>query len=510
MAEQFRTCPTTGLKIHQPAETLIRVNAVAAVVCLLVGGLAALLILLTRWPAVHLLNEEWFYRLLTAHALDMLIAWIIFFEVAGLYFGATVLLNNRLPAPKVGWVAFILMVVGGALINYTVLVGEATVAFTSYVPLKASPTYYLGVILFAVGALTAVLHFFAALIVAKKEKTYEGSLPMVTFGLMCAGVIAVLTLLHGAAIYIPTFLWSLNGEWGIPNDFFPGIDPMIYRLVWWGLGHPSQQINVCAMVSMWYLIATLTTGAKPLNEKLCRTAFLLYVLFINVASEHHLLVDPALSIWHKIVNTSYVMHLAVLASMIHAFAVPAMVEVALRKKGFTKGLFEWLKKAPWGNPAFASMFISLMGFGFVGGITGVTFGTEQISIIRHNTWSITGHFHGTVVLGTTLAFMGITYYIVPLIFRRQIFSETMAKLSPYFFGGGVFIFANAMMFAGGYGVPRRHWDITFAGASIPFQFDPTVFFFMALTGLGGLLAIVGGALYVLNTVASVFIGKKIK
>ena len=502
MAEQFRTCPTTGLKIHQPAEMLIRVNAVAAVVCLLVGGLAALLILLTRWPAIHLLNEEWFYRLLTAHALDMLIAWIIFFEVAGLYFGATVLLNNRLPAPKVGWVAFILMLVGGALINYTVLVGQATVAFTSYVPLKASPVYYLGVILFAVGTLTAVLHFFAALVVAKKEKTYEGSLPMVTFGLMCAAVIAVLTLLHGAAIYIPTFLWSLG--------IIPSVDPMIYRLVWWSLGHPSQQINVCAMVAMWYLIATLTTGAKPLNEKLCRTGFLLYVLFINVASEHHLLVDPALSIWHKIVNTSYVMHLAVLASMIHAFAIPAMVEVALRKKGFTKGLFEWLKKAPWGNPAFASMFISLIGFGFVGGITGVTFGTEQISIIRHNTWSITGHFHGTVVLGTTLAFMGITYYIVPLIFRRQIFSETMAKLSPYFFGGGVFIFASAMMFAGGYGVPRRHWDITFAGASIPFQFDPTVFFFMALTGLGGLLAIVGGALYVLNTVASVFIGKKIQ
>ncbi len=502
MAEQFRTCPTTGLKVHLPAETLIKVNAVAAVVCLLVGGLAALLILLTRWPVVHLLNEEWFYRFLTAHALDMLIAWIIFFEVAALYFGATVLLNNRLPAPKVGWVAFILMLAGGALINWQVLVGGATVAFTSYVPLKASPIYYLGVILFAVGALIAILHFFAALVVAKKEKTYEGSLPMVTFGLMCAAVIGVLTLLHGAAIYIPTFLWSLG--------IIPSVDPMIYRLVWWGLGHPSQQINVCAMVSVWYLISTLTTGAKPLNEKLCRTAFLLYVLFINVASEHHLLVDPALSIWHKIVNTSYVMHLAVLASMIHAFAVPAMVEVALRKKGFTKGLFEWLKKAPWGNPAFASMFISLMGFGFVGGITGVTFGTEQISIIRHNTWSITGHFHGTVVLGTTLAFMGITYYIVPLIFRRQIFSETMAKLSPYFFGGGVFLFANSMMFAGGYGIPRRHWDVTFAGAQFPFQFDPTAFFFIALTGLGGLLAIIGGALYVLNTVASVFIGKKIQ
>ena len=97
-----------------------------------------------------------------------------------------------------------------------------------------------------------------------------------------------------------------------------------------------------------------------------------------------------------------------------------------------------------------------------------------------------------------------------MIFRRKIFSEGMAKLSPYFFGGGVFLFANAMMLAGGYGIPRRHRDVTFAGAQFPFQFDPTAFFFIALTGLSGLLAIIGGALYVLNTVASVFIGEKIK
>lgn len=502
MAQQdFRTCPTTGLKIHLPAERLIRVNAVVAVVALLIGGLAALLVLLTRMPAVHILPADWFYRFLTAHALDMLVVWIVFFEVAGLYFGGAVLLNTRLAAPKVAWFAFLLMVVGAVIVNAIVLMGGADVTFTSYPPLKAHPAYYLGIILFAVGTLVAVGLFFGTLHIAKKEKTYDGSLPMVTFGLMSAAIIAVLTLAHGAAIYIPTFLWSIG--------VLPSIDPSMYRIIWWGFGHPSQQINVCAMVSVWYLLATLTTGAKPLNEKLCRTAFLLYVLFINVASEHHLLVDPVLSTAHKIVNTSYVMHLAVLASMIHAFAVPAMTEVALRNKGYSKGLFEWLKKAPWGEPGFSAMMLSLFIFGFVGGITGVTFGTEQISIIRHNTWAITGHFHGTVVGGTTLAFMGLTYYVIPLIFRRENMFPQIAKIQPYFFGIGVFIMANAMMFAGGYGIPRRHWDITFAGTMFPYSFDPTAMLFMTLAGLGGLLAIVGGAMYILNTVSSVFIGKKI-
>ncbi len=45
----FRICPTTGLKIHLPAERLIKANAVVAVVFLAVGGLFGLAVALTRW-----------------------------------------------------------------------------------------------------------------------------------------------------------------------------------------------------------------------------------------------------------------------------------------------------------------------------------------------------------------------------------------------------------------------------------------------------------------------------
>ena len=82
-------------------------------------------------------------------------------------------------------------------------------------------------------------------------------------------------------------------------------------------------------------------------------------------------------------------------------------------------MFEWLRKAPWGNPAFSGMFLSLVMFGFLGGISGVVMGTEQINIIIHNTLYVPGHFHATVVAGTTLAFMAVTYLLIPLIFQRQ-------------------------------------------------------------------------------------------
>jgi cytochrome c oxidase subunit 1 len=76
--QEFRTCPESGLQFHKPAETLMRLNAVVAVVALLVGGLTALAITLTRWPTVHLLPADRFYQLLTIHGINMLIFWVIF------------------------------------------------------------------------------------------------------------------------------------------------------------------------------------------------------------------------------------------------------------------------------------------------------------------------------------------------------------------------------------------------------------------------------------------------
>ncbi len=501
IAAKFRTCPATGLKIDLAAEKLIKVNAVAAVVFLLVGGLFGLLVALTRWPAVHLLSADMFYLVLTAHGLDVLLLWIIFFEMAVLYFASAVLLNCRLAAPKFAWLAFILMLGGGALTNITVLQGEASVMFTSYVPMKAPPNFYLGLILFAVGALIGTFVFFGTLVIAKEEKTYEGSVPLVTFGAITAAIIAVFTIASGAIILVPTWLWSL--------DYIAHIDTLMYKLVWWGMGHSSQQINVSAHVAVWYMIAAITVGAKPLSEKVSRTAFLMYIFFLQLACAHHLLAEPGLSAEWKVFNTSYAMYLAVLGSLIHGMTVPGAIEAAQRKNGFTNGVFEWLRKAPWGNPAFAGMFLSLVLFGFLGGISGVVLGTEQINLLMHNTLYVPGHFHATVVAGTTLAFMAATYLVLPLIFQRQVIWPTLAKWQPYLFAIGVAGISLFMMGAGTLGVSRRHWDMTFSDAAISFDYPAAAFLMMGLNGMAAILAAIGGGLYILITVGTVLWGKKV-
>jgi len=498
---QHRICPSSGLYFDRSAERLMKVNAVAAVVFLLIGGIYGLLVALTRWPAVHLLPADFFYEALTAHGTGILIFWVIFFEIAVLYFASSTLLKVRLATPRWAWLGFALMVIGSVTTQLVIMRGRSSVMFTSYVPMQAEPGFYLGLILFAVGALIGCFVFLGTLVVARAERTYEGSIPLVTFGALTACIIAIFTIASGAIILIPTFLWSVG--------YISYIDPLMYKLVWWGLGHSSQQINVAAHVSVWYAIAAIVFGAKPMSEKVSRMAFLLYILFLQLASAHHLLVEPGVSSEWKVFNTSYAMYLAVMASMIHGLTVPGSIEVAQRKKGFNKGLFEWLRKAPWGNPVFSGMFLSLIIFGFLGGISGVVMGVEQINLIIHNTIYVPGHFHATVAVGTTLAFMAITYFLIPTLFRRQLILPTLAKWQPYIFGIGMSILALFMMAAGTLGVSRRHWDIAFSGSALPYEYPGTAYLMMGIVGIGAVIAVVGGASYILVTVGSILFGKRV-
>ena len=501
MTTTYRTCPRTGLQFEAQAEKLMIANAFMAVVALLVGGLLAIGVVLTRWPAVHWLPADTFYMVLTAHGIDMLIFWIIFFEVAVLYFASSTLLRCRIATPKIAWLGFALMLIGAVWNNIVVFQGESSVMMTSYVPMMAHWSFYLSLILFAVGALVACFVFFGTLVVAKRDKTYEGSVPLVTFGATTAAIIAVFTILSGAGVLVPTFFVSIG--------LLESVDPLMYRVVWWAFGHSSQQINVAAHISIWYAVAAIAFGAKPMSERVSRGAFLLYILFLQLASAHHILADPGVSIEWKVVNTSYFMYFAVLGSMIHALSIPGAMEVAQRARGYNKGLFEWLRKAPWSNPTFSGVFIALVGFGFLGGTTGVMMGTEQLNLLIHNTIYVPGHFHATVVVGTTLTFMALTYFLIPSLFRREMIAPGLARLQPYLFGFSMYFFCLVMMGAGTLGVSRRHWDMAFSGNALAYEWPGAAYLMMGLVGISGVAAIAGGVIYVYVTVGSLLWGKKL-
>ncbi len=299
---------------------------------------------LTRWPAVHLLPADWFYldphraRRQRAAVLDHLLR----------DRGALFRLRDPAQLPARGAEArpglgFVLMVVGALLANVAVLQGNSSVMFTSYPPMQAAPHFYLGLILFAVGALIGCAVFFATLVIAKDEKTYEGSIPLVTFGALTAAIIAVFTIASGAIILIPTWLWSHRPDHRHrPADVQGGV---VGR---WAI--PRSRSTSRRTSRIWYMIAALLVGAKPLSEKVSRTAFLMYILFLQLASAHHLLAEPGRRSSWKIVNTSYMMYLAVLGSMIHGLTVPGAIEAAQRTQRLQQGRVRVAAQGAVGQP----------------------------------------------------------------------------------------------------------------------------------------------------------------
>src|SRR5262245_36066251 len=195
--ERSRICPVTGLRIYAGAQALTVANAVAAVLAVAVGGAFGVSMALTRAPSLELLGSKGYYVALTGHGVSALVLWPIFFEVAAMVFASSVLLNARVWSTKLGWASFALMVAGAVMLEAVILSGEASVAFTAYPPLVAHPVFYLGYIVFAVGVLIAIGNFAMSIAAARAERVSTGSLPLLTYGVAVAAILAMLAILSG-------------------------------------------------------------------------------------------------------------------------------------------------------------------------------------------------------------------------------------------------------------------------------------------------------------------------
>ena len=92
----------------------------------------------------------------------------------------------------------------------------------------------------------------------------------------------------------------------------------------------------------------------------------------------------------------------------------------------------------------------------------------------------------------TLSFMALTYFLIPVLFRKQVAFPGLARWQPYLFGFSMYFFCLVMMGAGTLGVSRRHWDMGFSGAALPHEFPGTAYLMMGLMAVSGVLATVGG------------------
>ena len=101
---------------------------------------------------------------------------------------------------------------------------------------------------------------------------------------------------------------------------------------------------------------------------------------------------------------------------------------------------------------------------------------------------IPAHYHGSIV-GVTLALMGLTYHLLPQLGFGAA-EGRMARWQPGVYAAGQVLHVSGLAASGALGIQRKT-----AGAAQGLEGVAKAF--MGLMGLGGLLAVIGGILFVL-------------
>jgi heme/copper-type cytochrome/quinol oxidase subunit 1 len=154
------------------------------------------------------------------------------------------------------------------------------------------------------------------------------------------------------------------------------------------------------------------------------------------------------------------------------------------------GLWHAGKATGSGQPLRAALIVSMILFGAGGAIGFLISGTNV---------TIPAHYHGNIV-GVTLAFMGLTYLLLPQLgFRAP--EVKLARLQPWLYGGGQLLHVLGLVISGGYGVQRK-----VAGAAQALDSVGRVTG-MGLMGVGGLISIAGGFLFIYVCYRSMWPGR---
>ncbi|MCC6193901.1 MAG: cbb3-type cytochrome c oxidase subunit I [Burkholderiales bacterium] len=418
---------------------------------LALSGLLAVLLVLSRTPGLaRLFPVADFFRVaLVAHVDLSVLVWFAAFA------GALWSLNSTARMQSVGWIALALCAAGTVLLAAAPFAG-GTPIMANYVPVIESPAFLTGLGLFGAGfALLVVRGLFAS---PRVGVALDGG-GALRFGLNAAVVAAAVALLALAwsAVAVPG---ALDGKG-------------YYELLFWGAGHVIQFAWTLLLLVGWLLLADAIGLAVPISPRIAALLFgvclaavfvtpLIYLAYGVTSVEHH-----RLQTW-----------LMRFGGGLAIVPVAAAVVLALVRGRGTHD--------DHARPLRAALVASIVLFG-AGGLIGYA--------IKGSDVRIPAHYHGAIV-GVTLALMGVAYWLLPRLgFGRP--PVRLATWQAWLYGGGQLLHITGLVWSGGYGVQRKVAD----GAQAVRSLEQTLG--MGLMGLGGLVAVVGGFLFVVAVTVAI-------
>ncbi len=383
------------------------------------------------------------------------------------------------------------LVVANVLVIFAVSTNRASVLYTSYAPLQAHWTYYLGLVLLVVSSYIAAAHMFILLGGWRKENRGV-RIPLLAFISVASYAMWILASLGIAVSFIGFLLpWSLG--------ILERTDPLLNRTLFWLTGHAIVYVWLLPAYISWYALVPRQVGGKLISDPLTRLVFVMFLLLSVPTGFHHQYTDPGISTQMKAFHG--LMTFGVFyPSLATAFSVVASLEMGGRNRGGT-GVLRWIKKLPWDDPSVAAQLLAMFTFVF-GGITGLINASYIVNQVVHNTAWIPGHFHMTVGSAVALTLMGIAYWLIPYLTDRKLWGRKLAVAQSWFYTVGVLIFARGMISGGLDGMPRR----TFI-AEASYTKDSWALA-GALTGIGGTLMTIGALLFFVVIGMTIWKGQK--
>ncbi len=435
-----------------------------------------------------------YYQGLTLHGVLNALVFTTFF-ISGILFYLPAKEMNIRPNMKWTWAAYFTMLLGLAIAAVAILANTSNVMYTFYAPLRGHWGFYLGLALVVVASLMVAFEVVRMRQVWKRENPGKVT-PIVTFMSVMLWLMWTIASV-GIVIEVVVFLlpWSLG--------LLSGVDPQITRSLFWWTGHPIVYFWLLPAYISWYGLIPRQVGGELASDSLTRLVFVLFLIFSTPVGFHHQFTDPGIPAGWKMLHSMMTMFVGV-PSLITAFTVAASLELGGRMRG-GKGVLGWIKKLPWGDPSVAGQLLAMLLF-IPAGAGGIVLGSFNLNIMLHNTAWVPGHFHITVGGAVTLTFIGMTFWLLPHLSGRRLFSKPIALATVWTWFIGMIFFSVGMHWEGLLLIPRRSFisnmaenlQGAYAGAEFP----------QLLTGIGGGILWLSITMFFITILGTLFLGKK--
>ena len=477
----------------KPAENrVVLAHVYTATIAVCLGAAFGVLQGFSRAGAID--APAWFdyYRMLTAHGVLMALVFTTFFITGFTLFAAYRTIARPDRKQTVGWIGWWMMLVGTATAAVTILSGNATVLYTFYAPLKASPAFYLGATLLVLGTWVVAFEIFENAYYFRRNNPGQ-PLPLPVFmasATFLMWIIATLGVVAEMALLIP---WSFG--------WTPGINVMLTRMFFWYFGHPLVYFWIMGAYIIWYTVIPTRYGGNVFSDGLARLSFLMLLVLSTPVGIHHEFTEPGIASAWKLLHMVMTYGVAI-PSFLTAFAIFASFELAAIKQG-KHGFIATVRSLPWNDPFFSAAGYGMLLF-ILGGFGGMVNASYSMDTLVHNTIWIVGHFHATVGGPVALTFIGATYWLIPRLTGRELWGRSIALWQTRLWFIGMLVMSLSMHYAGLLGAPRRTASVAYAGATVAQSWEPA----MLLAAAGGGILFISICFFATVAIGTLFQNEK--